>query len=86
MLAAMARARDPPGRIRPRPCRRCEQRHTEEDQQAEHADGDLEVPIHPQWVLARRNVRGQEAAETHAAHERAEEDGQRHRRRANHEL
>ena len=64
-----------------------ESRHAEEDEEPEHADGDLDERIDAQRMLARRDVaRQQEAAETHAAHERAEQHSQRHRRRANHEL
>ncbi len=61
--------------------------NAKQDEQPEHADADLEERVNPQRVLARRDVaRQKKAPETHAAHERPEQDGQRDRRRANHEL
>ena len=62
-------------------------RHAEQDQQSHDADADLEPGIHPQRMrLGRHESRQQEAAEAHAAHERAEQHAHRHRRRSDHEF
>ncbi len=64
-----------------------EGRHAEEDEEPEHANGDFHVGVDAQRMLARRDVaRQQEAAETHAAHERPEQHGERDRGRADDEL
>ena len=64
-----------------------DKRHHEQQQQPEHADAELERGVHAERVVLRRyDARQQQAAETHAAHERAEQDADRDRRRSDEEL
>jgi hypothetical protein len=63
------------------------QRDAEQNQHAEQRDAEFEVGIDAQRMLARGNhARQQQAAETHAAHEGAEQDAERDRRRADDQL
>ena len=54
--------------------------HADEREQADDADAQLEARVDAQRMLARRNKKREgEAAEAHAAHERAEQHAQRNR-------
>ena len=88
MLAAIARKQQADwSRAAPRRVDVRKDRHAEEDEQPEGADAELDQRVDAQRMLARGDVaRQQEAAETHAAHEGAEQDAKRDRRRANDEL
>lgn len=64
-----------------------DERDGNQQQSAEERDRELERGIHTQWMCGRMNEAGkQEAAEAQATHERAEQDAQRERRRANDDL
>ena len=87
----MPRPRREAGCRRPEPAPRDvdvrDDRHAEENQQAETRDAELQVGVDAQRMLARRDVsRQQQAAEAHAAHERPQQHAQRDSRRADDEL
>src|SRR5262249_21097935 len=72
---------------RPRGVDAADERHRGENQERERADAEFEQAVDSQRMLARRHdPRQQQAAETHAAHERAEQNPERDGRRSNHEL
>ncbi len=61
--------------------------HAEQDENADRADAELEAGVDLQRVMSRGDApRQQDAAEAHAAHERPEQDAQRHGRRADRQL
>ena len=64
-----------------------QERHPEQDEDADGADAELEVGVDFQRVMGRGDPpRQQEAAQAHAPHERAQQDAQRHGRRTNRQL
>jgi hypothetical protein len=82
-------AKQQPGHARSRPRRVdvADQRHADQREQSDEPDAQLETRIHAQRMLTRRHeVRQREAAQTHAAHECAEEYSQRNRRGSDHQL
>ena len=66
---------------------RVDERHAPEQEQPRGAYAQLEAGVHAQRVIPGiHRPRQQEAAETHPAHERAQQHAQRDRRRTDHEL
>ena len=88
IAATTPRSRNPREAIAaPRDVDPADQRQHEQQQHAERADAELERRIHAQRMAPRRDdSRQQQAAETHAAHERAEQHADRDRRRSDEEL
>ena len=87
--AGSDRAQDDAGHARSRPRRvdAADQRHAEQHQHGDDADAGFEQRVDPQRMLAQRDhPRQQQAAEAHAAHERAEQDAERDRRRPDDQL
>ena len=63
------------------------ERHREQEDEAACADAELEQRVHAQRMTSVRDrARQPEAAEAHPAHERAQQDADRHGRRPDHEL